>query len=133
MSKKLDDTIEKALKNIEDDRKITKELLDDAIKYVAVDEARHREVGIIMSKYVETLQRSNEQLVKIAGMLSKNEKTAGLSDLDKEVANLNTHEALFRTLLKIALDNIDDPKVSETYAEEVYKQQVASLAQKPGM
>ncbi len=83
MSKKLDDTIEKALKNIEDDRKITKELLDDAIKYVAVDEARHREVGIIMSKYVETLQRSNEQLVKIAGMLSKNEKSAGLSDLDK--------------------------------------------------
>jgi hypothetical protein len=84
MSKKLDDTIEKALKNIEDDRKITKELLDDAIKYVAVDEARHREVGIIMSKYVETLQRSNEQLVKIAGMLSKNEKSAGLSDLDKD-------------------------------------------------
>ncbi len=84
MSKKLDDTIEKALKNIEDDRKITKELLDDAIKYVAVDEARHREERIIMSKYVETLQRSNEQLVKIAGMLSKNEKTAGLSDLDKD-------------------------------------------------
>ncbi len=83
MSKKLDESIEKALKNIEDDRKITKELLDDAIKYVAVDEARHREVGIIMSKYVETLQRSNEQLVKIAGMLSKNEKSAGLSDLDK--------------------------------------------------
>ena len=84
MSKKLDQTIEKALKNIEDDRKITKELLDDAIKYVAVDEARHREVGIIMSKYVETLQRSNEQLVKIAGLMTKSEKTAGLSDLDKD-------------------------------------------------
>ena len=83
MSKKLDETIDKALENIEADRKITKELLDDAIKYVAVDEARHREVGIIMSKYVETLQRSNEQLVKIAGLMSKNEKSAGLSDLDK--------------------------------------------------
>ena len=76
MSKKLDKTIEKALNNIE-------EVLDDAIKYVAVDEARHREVGIIMSKYVETLQRSNEQLVKIAGLMSKNEKSVGLSDLDK--------------------------------------------------
>ena len=53
-----------------------------------------------------------------------------LSDLDKEVANLNTHEALFRTLLKISLDNIDDSKASARYAEEVYKQQVASLAQK---
>ena len=48
---KTDNEIKKALKNIEDDRKITKELLDDAIKYVAVDEARHREVGIIMSKF----------------------------------------------------------------------------------
>jgi hypothetical protein len=84
MSKKLDQTIEKALKNIEEDRKITRELLDDAIKYVAVDEARHREVGIIMSKYVETLQRSNEQLVKVAGLMSKNEKSVGLSDLDKD-------------------------------------------------
>jgi len=84
MSKKLDQTIEKALKNIEEDRKITRELLDDAIKYVAVDEARHREVGIIMSKYVETLQRSNEQLVKVAGLMSKNEKSAGLSELDKD-------------------------------------------------
>jgi len=84
MSKKLDETIKKALKNIEDDRQITRELLDDAIKYVAVDEARHREVGIIMSKYVETLQRSNEQLVKVAGLMSKNEKSTGLSDLDKD-------------------------------------------------
>ncbi len=70
---KTDDQIKKALKNIEDDRKITKELLDDAIKYVAVDEARHREVGIIMAKYVETLQRSNEQLVKVIGIMSKKE------------------------------------------------------------
>ena len=83
MSKKLDESFEKVLKNIEEDRKITRELLDDAIKYVAVDEARHREVGIIMSKYVETLQRSNEQLVKVAGLMSKNEKSVGLSDLDK--------------------------------------------------
>ncbi len=85
MSKKLEKCIDDALKNIEEDRKVTKELLNDAIKYVAVDEARHREVGIIMSKYVETLQRSNEQLVKIAGLMSKNEKvSAGLTDDDKK-------------------------------------------------
>lgn len=59
-------------------------MLDDAIKYVAVDESRHKEIGIIMSKYVETLQRSNEQLVKIAGLMSKDAKTAGLSDNDKK-------------------------------------------------
>jgi hypothetical protein len=84
MNKKLDKCIEDALKNIENDRKVTKELLDDAIKYVAVDESRHKEIGIIMSKYVETLQRSNEQLVKIAGLMSKDAKTAGLSDNDKK-------------------------------------------------
>jgi len=81
---KTDDEIKKALKNIEDDRKITKELLDDAIKYVAVDEARHREVGIIMAKYVETLQRSNEQLVKVIGIMSKKESNQGLGSLDKD-------------------------------------------------
>jgi hypothetical protein len=84
MNKKLDKCIEDALKNIENDRKVTKELLDDAIKYVAVDESRHKEVGIIMSKYVETLQRSNEQLVKIAALMSKDAKAAGLSDNDKK-------------------------------------------------
>jgi folylpolyglutamate synthase/dihydropteroate synthase len=81
---KTDNEIKKALKNIEDDRRITKELLDDAIKYVAVDEARHREVGIIMAKYVETLQRSNEQLVKVIGIMTKKESNQGLGTLDKD-------------------------------------------------
>ena len=81
---KTDEQIKKALKNIEDDRKITKELLDDAIKYVAVDEARHREVGIIMAKYVETLKRSNEQLVKVIGIMTKKESNQGLGALDKD-------------------------------------------------
>jgi len=81
---KTDDEIKKALKNIEDDRRITKELLDDAIKYVAVDEARHREVGIIMAKYVETLQRSNEQLVKVIGIMTKKESNQGLGSIDKD-------------------------------------------------
>ena len=32
-----------------------------------------------MAKYVETLQRSNEQLVKVATLLSKKEQSDGLS------------------------------------------------------
>ena len=55
---KVEEQIKKALDNINEDRRITRELLDDAIKYVAIDEARHKEIGIVMSKYVETLQRS---------------------------------------------------------------------------
>ena len=84
MSKKIEDYLKEAIDNIREDREITRELLDDAVKYVAKDEARHKEVGIILSKYVETLQRSNEQLVKIAGIMSKSEKNDGLTEGDME-------------------------------------------------
>jgi folylpolyglutamate synthase/dihydropteroate synthase len=81
---KTDDQIKKALENIDEDRKVTKELLQDAIKYVAVDEARHRELGVVMAKYVETLQRSNEQLVKVIGIMSKKDASQGLGAIDKD-------------------------------------------------
>ena len=81
---KTDDQIKKALENIDEDRKVAKELLQDAIKYVAVDEARHRELGIVMAKYVETLQRSNEQLVKVNGLMTKKEANSGIGAIDKE-------------------------------------------------
>ncbi len=74
--------IEKAIKNIEEDREITRELLDDAIKWLAVDDARHQDIGMTLAKYVETLQRSNEQLVKLCGLMAKNEKTDELTDKD---------------------------------------------------
>lgn len=81
---KIDEYIEEALKNIRNDREITRELLDDAIKWLSKDEARHKEIGIVMSKYVETLQRSNEQLVKVVGMVSKKSNNEGLSKKDME-------------------------------------------------
>ena len=84
MSKKVDKHLKEALDNIREDRKITRELLDDAIKFVAKDEARHQQIGLTLAKYVETLQRSNEQIVKIATLMSKNEKTQGLIDRDWE-------------------------------------------------
>ena len=84
MSKKVDQFLKEAVDNIRDDREITKELLDDVIKYLSKDEALHREVGTIASKYVETLQRSNEQLGKVATLLQKRESgQVGLSEQDK--------------------------------------------------
>ena len=83
--KKLDSYLKEAIDNIRDDREVTKELLDDVIKYLGADESRHREVGVIAAKYVETLQRSNEQLVKITSLLAKKkDASAGLSIQDKE-------------------------------------------------
>lgn len=83
--KRLDHYLQKAITNIEEDRQITRELLDDVVRYLSKDETRHREVGLTASKYVETLQRSNEQLVKVAGLIQKNQsKDVGLSEEDKK-------------------------------------------------
>ena len=84
MSKKVNKYIDEAIDNIRKDREVTQELLGDAIKWLSKDDARHKEIGIVLSKYVETLQRSNEQLVKVVGMISKSQKDTGLSGKDME-------------------------------------------------
>jgi hypothetical protein len=81
--KNINNIIDEVMSNIRSDREVTKELLGDAMSWLSKDESRHREIGIVLSKYVETLQRSNEQLVKIANMVSKNTSNKGLSDEDK--------------------------------------------------
>ena len=85
MSKKLDDIIKKALENIESDREVTRDLLNDAINYLSKDDSRHRDIGLTLAKYVEVLQRSNEQMVKVASLVQKEEKVSdGLTDKDME-------------------------------------------------
>ena len=85
--KNLDETLSNALDNIEEDRATTKELLQDLMKYLGAAEERHREVGPVAAKYVETLQRSNEQLVKLAALVHKKDSNRGVdsfSEGDKE-------------------------------------------------
>ena len=77
-----DNFIKEAIGNIRDDRETTRELLDDAMRYLARDSSRHLDMGQTLAKYVETLQRSNEQLVKLCGLMSKNEKSDELTDKD---------------------------------------------------
>lgn len=82
---KLDDYINEAVDNIRNDRETTKELLNDAINYMSNKADAHETVGQIAAKYVETLQRSNEQLVKVMGLLQKRENTTdALSENDKK-------------------------------------------------
>ena len=82
--KKTDNYLDEAIENIRKDREITKDLLSDLIVYLSKDEARHTEVGTVAAKYVETLQRSNEQLVKLVTLLEKKQgSTTALSDIDK--------------------------------------------------
>ncbi len=85
MSKKIENFIERANQNIVDDRAATKTLLMTIMKYMQTGDDRHKEVGLIAAKYLETLQRSNEQLVKLASLMQKSQSDeAGISDEDKQ-------------------------------------------------
>ena len=83
--KDLDSYIDEAIKNIRSDRAITTTLLMELMEYMKKDDERKEKVGTVAAKYVETLQRSNEQLVKVSALIQK--KTEGsdeLSTQDKE-------------------------------------------------
>ena len=79
----LDGFIDEAKENIANDRAIALKLLTDMMQGMQAMHD-HKEMGLIASKYLETLQRSNEQLVKLSSLIQKNSiKSAGLSELDK--------------------------------------------------
>ena len=69
-------TIEESLQNIQDDRKLTLDLLKELRAEINSGETNHGRSGVIAAKYVETLQRSNEQLVKLAAIVHKKESAA---------------------------------------------------------
>jgi hypothetical protein len=74
-----------AVDNINKDRAVTNSLLADVMILLKKNEMNHKEMGSIAAKYVETLQRSNEQLVKVCTILHKqNSSPSGLSERDKD-------------------------------------------------
>jgi hypothetical protein len=59
-------------------------LLVELMKILKQDETKHQYSGPVAAKYLETLQRSNEQLVKLANLLSKKETVSSeLTSLEK--------------------------------------------------
>ena len=88
MKKDLDSLIEQALENIKNDRQATEGLLIELKEYMSVpgNQDRYSDSGPVAAKFVETLQRSNEQLVKLATLVQKKDAVSaqeGLSDLDR--------------------------------------------------
>jgi len=82
--KDLESYIDEAIKNIRSDRAITTTLLMELMEYMKKDDERKEKVGVVAAKYVETLQRSNEQLVKVSALIQKkSEGQEGLTDEDK--------------------------------------------------
>ena len=85
MSKDLDDLIEEALGNIRDDRKVAREFLNEIANQIAVNSDNNKYLSPVAAKHIETMQRSNEQLVKIIGLQQKTQAQGfELSDVDKD-------------------------------------------------
>jgi translation initiation factor 2 beta subunit (eIF-2beta)/eIF-5 len=85
--KDLESYIKEATANIREDRATVKFLLADLLAAIQKNkhDSSHATYGIIASKYVETLQRSNEQLVKITSLVQKDTKVeTGLTSEDKQ-------------------------------------------------
>jgi len=82
---KVEDIVKEAIDNVRADRTVTNELLNDLITYMSKSPEPHERLGPIAAKYVETQQRSNEQLVKAAQLLYKQQSgNEGLSASDKK-------------------------------------------------
>ena len=74
--------VEEAIDNVRKDRAMASTLLVELVKILKTDETKHQYSGPVAAKYLETLQRSNEQLVKLTSILNKS--TATPTTLDEE-------------------------------------------------
>jgi len=83
MAKEVDKLVDEALDNIRGDRKLAREFLNEIANLIATDPTSNRSLSTVAAKHIETLQRSNEQLVKIIGLKQKESKEQGLSLSDK--------------------------------------------------
>ena len=84
--KSRDELIQQAINNINEDRAAAQELLEDVAQYIGQQQDRYATSGMVAAKYLETLQRSNEQLVKLIGLMKKSDedKYGDLNKADKE-------------------------------------------------
>tara|TARA_R110000824_G_scaffold46692_6_gene133820 strand:+ start:265 stop:564 length:300 start_codon:yes stop_codon:yes gene_type:complete len=83
--KDVDSLLEEALCNIRDDRKIAREFLNEIANQIATDPENNRSLSPVAAKHIETMQRSNEQLVKIISLRQKDkEQNTALSAEDRD-------------------------------------------------
>ena len=83
----LDKFIEDASNNINSDRALARKLLVELMQEMgkSTDKYIHKEFGDTAASYLETLQRSNEQLVKLTAILQRRENSqAGLDTNEKD-------------------------------------------------
>lgn len=84
----VEDLTARALKNIDEDRGRAEALLIDLMIHMK-QQNRVEQSGLIAAKYLETLQRSNEQLVKIIHGMKK------ISEVDDAPMTEEERDALY--------------------------------------
>jgi hypothetical protein len=84
---KKEELLTEALDNVRQDRSTTEKLLNDLCTEIKDDVTTNARSGIVAAKYVEVLQKSNEQLVKILTFLQKVENSKYDLDLSKDEKN----------------------------------------------
>ena len=87
MSKDLESLIDEALGNIRSDRQVAREFLNEIANQIANDADKNKFLSPVAAKHVESLQRSNEQLVKLIGLRQKGQ-TQGFSLTEDDKNNL---------------------------------------------
>ena len=81
----LNSLIDEALGNIRDDRKSAREFLNEIANCIAQQPDQNKYLSPVAAKHIETLQRSNEQLVKIISIQRKDTtQSLELTEEDKD-------------------------------------------------
>ena len=71
MNNEFDDLMDEAIENIRNDRDTAKEFLNELANQIAQNAENNRALSPVAAKHIETMQRSNEQLVKIISIKQK--------------------------------------------------------------
>lgn len=84
MTHDFDDLMDEAIDNIRNDRQLAREFLNELANQIAQNADNNRALSPVAAKHIETMQRSNEQLVKVLTLKQKERsKEVGLSEEDK--------------------------------------------------
>ncbi|HAI42447.1 MAG TPA: hypothetical protein DCM40_32235 [Maribacter sp.] len=81
-----DELAEKAIQNIVEDRNKADYLVTQILSDIQAGKTNHQSAGMVLSKHLETMQRANEQLVKLTALFKKTETNAftGFSDTERD-------------------------------------------------
>ena len=76
-------------KNALDDRETASILVDDLLLKIQGNLNNHQQFGVLMTKYLERMSKSNDQILKLAELIAKEEEKEGSispDDIFKEIS-----------------------------------------------